>query len=211
MEKTPIPRKKTPIPGIEVVRETARSVRQVCFLNERPPSLLANQYLISQPLLSQPQLAPHKHATEVASPQYTLHWHLQHLNPQNQIAAVSVPRSGGRNRSACFRTLRRGTESVRWRQRKGSARLHLRWQIPLRTPGLQPSLCLGNSGTRALPKRPRERTQGGIGAFAGEAHRSAQSQCSRALTVHSLLPNRQHKECVYPHPLDNADRDEHTS
>ncbi len=79
------------IPGIEVVREKARSVRQVCFLNERPPSLLANRYSISQPLLSQPQLAPHKHETEVVSPQYTLHWHLQHLIPQNQIAAVSVP------------------------------------------------------------------------------------------------------------------------
>ncbi len=86
-------RKKTAIPSVDVVREMARSVRQVCFLNERPPSLLANRYLISQPLLSQPQLAPHKHATEVASPQYTLQWHLQHLIPQNQIAAVSVPRS----------------------------------------------------------------------------------------------------------------------
>ncbi len=85
---------KTAIPSIEVVCETARSVRQVCFMNERPPSLLANRYLISQPLFSQPQLAPHKHATEVASPQYTLHWHLQHLIPQNQLAAVSVPRSG---------------------------------------------------------------------------------------------------------------------
>ncbi len=82
---------KTAIPSVEVVHKKARSVRQVCFLNERPPSLLANQYLISQLLLSQPQLAPHKHATEVASHQYTLHWHLQHLIPQNQIAAVSVP------------------------------------------------------------------------------------------------------------------------
>ncbi len=81
------------IPGIEVVHETSRNVRQVCFLNEHPPSLLANQYLISQLLLSQPQLAPHKHAN-VVSPQYTLHLHLQHLTPQNQIAAVSVPRSG---------------------------------------------------------------------------------------------------------------------
>ncbi len=85
-------REKMAIPGIEVVREMARSVRQVC--NERPPPLLANRYLISQPLLSQPQLAPHKHETEVVSPQYTLHWHLQHLIPQNQIAAVSVPRLG---------------------------------------------------------------------------------------------------------------------
>ncbi len=31
------------------------------------------------------------------------------------------------------------------------------------------------------------------------------------LTVHAPLPNRQHKECVYPHPLDNAGRDEHIS
>ncbi len=28
--------------------------------------------------------------------------------------------------------------------------------------------------------------------------------------MHTLLPNRQHKECVYPHPLDNTGRDEHT-
>ncbi len=38
------------------------------------------------------------------------------------------------------------------------------------------------------PERPRERTPGGIGASAGEAHRSAH-------------PNSQHKECVYPHPF----------
>ncbi len=93
------------IPGIEVVREKARSVRQVCFLNERPPSLLAKRYSISQPLLSQPQLAPHKHETEVVSPQYTLHWHLQHLIPQNQLQYLCLDR-GGRNRSACFPTLR---------------------------------------------------------------------------------------------------------
>ncbi len=82
---------KTAIPGIEVVHEKARSVHKVCLLNERPPSLLANRYSISQPLLSQPQLAPQKHETEVASPQYLLHWPLQHLIPQNQIVAVSVP------------------------------------------------------------------------------------------------------------------------
>ncbi len=89
--KKPVsPMEKTAIPSIEVVCETARSVRQVCFMNERPPSLLANRYLISQPLFSQPQLAPHKHATEVASPQYTLHWHLQHLIPQNGGVCASI-------------------------------------------------------------------------------------------------------------------------
>ncbi len=59
--------------GVEIrkkrqLRLSARSVRQVCLLNKRPPSLLANQYFISQPLMSQPQPAPHKHETEVARP-----------------------------------------------------------------------------------------------------------------------------------------------
>ncbi len=63
-----------------------------CLLNERLPFLLANHYIISQPLSSKPQPAPHKHETEVANPQYLLHW--QHLIPQNQIAAVYVLRSG---------------------------------------------------------------------------------------------------------------------
>ncbi len=92
---------KPAIRGAEVVRKKAGSIRQVCFLNERPPSLLANRYSISQTLLSQPQLAPHKHETEVASPQYTLHWNLQHLIPQNQIGAVYVLRSG-RKKPQCM-------------------------------------------------------------------------------------------------------------
>ncbi len=80
------------IPGVEVVHEKVKSVHQVCLLNERLPFLLANHYIISQPLSSKPQPAPHKHETEVANPQYLLHW--QHLIPQNQIAAVYVLRSG---------------------------------------------------------------------------------------------------------------------
>ncbi len=80
------------IPGVEVVHEKVKSVRQVCLLNERLPFLLAKHYIIYQPLSSKPQPAPHKHETEVANPQYLLHW--QHLIPQNQIAAVYVLRSG---------------------------------------------------------------------------------------------------------------------
>ncbi len=57
-----------------------------CLLNERLPFLLANHYIISQPLSSKPQPAPHKHETEVANPQYLLHW--QHLIPQNQSCSV---------------------------------------------------------------------------------------------------------------------------
>ncbi len=79
-------------------QEGKKSVRQVCLLNKHPPFLLANQYIISQPLLSQPQPAPHKNETEVANPQYLLHW--QHLIPQNQIAAEFVPRSGRKNSAA---------------------------------------------------------------------------------------------------------------
>ncbi len=59
---------KRVIPDVEVVHEKVKSVRQVCFLNEHLPFLLVNQYIISQPLLSQPQPASHKHETEVANP-----------------------------------------------------------------------------------------------------------------------------------------------
>ncbi len=166
-------------------------------------------FLISQPHLTQPQLAHHKHETEVASPQYTLHWHLQHLIPQLQCLCLD---RGGRNRSACFPTLRRGTENVSWRQRKGSAHLYLHWQIPLRTTGPQPSPCLGNSGTRALgnaePEHPRERTPGGIGASIGEGTSAVLSSADRAMLL-SQTGNT--KNVCIPYPLDNAGRDEHTS
>ncbi len=168
---------KMAIPGIEVVHEKARNVRQVCLLNEHPPSLLANRYSISQSLLSQPQLAPHKHETEVASPQYLLHWHLQHLIPQNQIVAVSVPRSGWKKPQRVLSN----PETRHWTcQVKAEIR-----QCPslplLRDP-------FANSRTAAFavprqqrdqspgerkPKHPRERMPGRIGASAGEAHRSA--------------------------------------
>ncbi len=62
---------KMVIPGVEVVHEKVKSIGQVCLLNERLPFLLANQYIISQPLLSQPQPGPQKHETEVANPQGT--------------------------------------------------------------------------------------------------------------------------------------------
>ncbi len=75
------------------------------------PMISTNQYLISQPLSSQPQPAPHKHETEVAHPQYLLHW--QHLIPQNQIFAVYLPQSRRKKCSACFPTLIQSTESVR--------------------------------------------------------------------------------------------------
>ncbi len=50
--------------------------------------------------------------------------------------------------------------------------------------------------------------QAGIGVSAREAHRSTHS--SRAVTVHAPLPNRQHKERVYLHLLNNVGRDEST-
>ncbi len=40
--------------------------------------------------------------------------------------------------------------------------------------------------------------------------RSRQKEHSRALTVLAALPNRQHKERVYPHPLNKMGRDERT-
>ncbi len=56
--------------------------------------------------------------------------------------------------------------------------------------------------TPGKSERPHcERTPGGIGVSAREANRSAHSQRPRALTVDAPLPNKQHKECVYPHPL----------
>ncbi len=75
------------IPGVEAVHEKVKSVRQVCLLNERPPFLLANQYLIFQPLSSQPQPAPHKHETEVANPQYLLHW--QHSSESDSCSVCA--------------------------------------------------------------------------------------------------------------------------
>ncbi len=49
--------------------------------------------------------------------------------------------------------------------------------------------------------------------FHGERNSGLAISSSDVLNAHrsALLPNRQHKECVYPHPLDNAGRDEHTS
>ncbi len=73
------------------------------------------------------------------------------------------------------------------------------------------SAAAGPEPGECEPERPRKRKPGGIGASVREAYRSAYSQCSQALTVRALLPNKQHKECVYPHPLNNAGRDEHTS
>ncbi len=149
---------KMAIPGIEVVREMARSVCQVCFLNKRPPPLLANRYLISQPLLSQPQLAPHKHETEVVSPQYTLHWQKE--------ASVST----STDRSLC------------------------------EPQDCSLSLCLGSSGTRALGNA----SLSVLAKKFQEGSEHPQLKHTRALTVHAPLPNRQHKECVYPHPWHNA-------
>ncbi len=41
-------------------------------------------------------------------------------------------------------------------------------------------------------------------------HKGSTLLCSRALTVHAPLPNRQHKERVHLLPLNNAGRDERT-
>ncbi len=201
------------IPGIEVVHEKVKSVRQVCLLNERLPILLANQYIISQPLSSQPQPAPHKHETEVANPQYLLNW--QHLIPQNQIAAVYVPRSGRKNPQRVLPN----HDTKHWTcQVKAEIR-----QCPSLPPLIDP---FANPRTSAFavprqqrdqspgecePEHPRERTPGGIGMSVREAYCSAHSQHSRALTVRAPLPNKQHKKFVYPHPLNNAGWDEHTS
>ncbi len=59
------------------------------------------------------------------------------------------------------------------------------------------------------PERPRERTPGGIGASAGEAHRSAHSQRSRAQTMlFSQTGNT--KNVSIPTRLDNAGSDKRT-
>ncbi len=84
-------RKKRQSPAL---RLCARSVRQVCLLNERPPSLLANQYFISQPLMSQPQPAPHKHETEVARPVPLALALTTSNSSESDSCSVCVPRSG---------------------------------------------------------------------------------------------------------------------
>ncbi len=198
------------IPGVEVVHEKVKSVRQVCLLNERLPFLLANHYIISQPLSSKPQPAPHKHETEVANPQYLLHW--QHLIPQNQIAAVYVLRSG---RMKPQRVLP-NPDTKHWTCQVKAETVPISTfadRSVLRTPGPQPLLCLGSSGTRALGNASlsvlAKKCQAGSGR--PWAYRSAHSQRSRTLTVCAPLPNKQYIECVYPHPLNNTGRDEHTS
>ncbi len=167
---------KTAIPGIEVVYEKTRSVRQVCLLNESPPSLLANRsfyfIFISQPHLTQPQLAHHKHETEVASPQYTLHWHLQHLIPQNQIAAVSVPWSARKKPQRVLPN----PETRHWIcQVKAEKRQSLSLP-PLTDPFANPRTAAfavprqqwDQSPREREPEHPRERTPGGIRASALE-------------------------------------------
>ncbi len=199
---------KMVIPGVEAVHEKVKSVRQVCLLNERPPFLLANQYLIFQPLSSQPQPAPHKHETEVANPQYLLHW--QRLIPQNQIAAVYVLRLGRKKPQRVLPN----PDTKHWTCQVKAEIRRCPSLPPLTDPFANPRTAAfavpqqqrDQSPGEREPERPRERTPGGIGASVRETPRS-----SRALTVRVPLPNKQHKVCVYPHPLNNAGRDEHTS
>ncbi len=168
------------IPGVEVVHEKVKSVCQVCLLNERLPFVLANQYIISQPLSSQPQPAPHKRKTEVANPQYLLHW--QHPIPQNQIAAVYVPRSGRKKPQRVLPY----PDTKHWIcQVKAEIR---------RCPSLPPLTDpFANPRTAAFtvprqqrdqcpgerePERLCERTPGGIGASVREAHRRERWLCA---------------------------------
>ncbi len=74
--------------------------------------------------------------------------------------------------------------------------------VASQSPALKVCTRRQEAKTPGKSERPHcERTPGGIGVSAREAHRSAHSQCPRALTVHAPLPNKQHKERVYPHPL----------
>ncbi len=184
-----------------VVCEKARSVRQVCFLNKRPPSLLANRYLISQPLLSQPQLLISMRLRwRVLS--ILLHWHLLQLIPQNQIVAVSVPRSGWKGGRKC-------RASQPWDEALNLSGESREKAVPVSTSADR-SLCEPQAtaepepwGTHAwVSSRKNGRRDRSV-------HRGSTSQCSRALSA-DLFPNRQHKECVYPHPLDNVGREEST-
>ncbi len=84
--------------------------------------------------------------------------------------------------------------------------------------GIEKTAPVSTSADRSICE-PQDRSLRCASAAAGpEAWASLQKNArwdrsvrSWAFTVHALLPNRQHKECVYPHPLDNAGRDEHTS
>ncbi len=181
----------------------------LCLLNERLPFLLANQYIISQPLLSQPQPAPHKHETEVANPQYLLYWH--HLIPQNQIAAVYVPRSG---RKKPQRMLPNPDTKCWTCQVKAEMR-----QCPSLPPLTDP---FANSRTAAFavprqqrdqnpgerePECPRERTPGGIRASVREAYRSAHSQRSRACILSQTSNTK--NVCIPTHKIMRAGTNTH--
>ncbi len=65
--------------------------------------------------------------------------------------------------------------------------------------GPEPWGALAWASSRTNTRRDRSVRKGSI------------SQCSQALTVHAPLPNKLHRECVYPHPLNNVGSGEHTS
>ncbi len=192
------------LPGIEVVYEKARSVRQVCFF-ERTSFFC---FVFSQPHLTQTQLAHHKHETEVASPQYTLHWHLQHLIPQNPIAAVSVPGSGQKKPQLVLPN----TETRHWicqvkaekRQRPSLPPLTDPFANPRTTAFAVPQQQRDQSPGEREPERPCERTPGGIGASAGEADRSSHSPRFRALMCMLFSQTGNTKNVCIPTRLDNA-------
>ncbi len=110
-------------------------------------------------------------------PQYLLHWHLQHLIPQSQIVAASVPWSGRKKPQRMLPN----PETRHWTcQVKAEKR-----QCPSLSPLTDP---FGNPRTAAFavprqqrdqnpgerqPERPRKRTPGGIGVLS-----SADCACS---------------------------------
>ncbi len=166
---------KMVIPGVEIVHKKLKSVRHVCLSNEHIPFLLANQYIISQPLSSQPQPAPHKHETEVANPQYILHW--QHLIPQNQIAVVYVPRSRRKKPQSVLPN----PDTKPWTFLVKAEIRQCPSLPPLTDPFANPRTAAfavprqqwDQSPGEHEPERPRERMVGGIGASVREAYRSA--------------------------------------
>ncbi len=144
-----------------------------CLLNERLPFLLANHYIISQQLSSKPQPAPHKHETDVANPQYLLHW--QHLIPQNQIAAVYVLRSVRMKPQRVLPNPEALNPSGEGRDKAVPVSTFADRSV-LRTPGPQPSLCLAAAGPEPWETRAwasSKKTPGGIGASVSI------SQCSQ--------------------------------
>ncbi len=162
----------------------------ICFLNKGPPSLLANRYSISQPLLSQPQLAPHKHEDWCGESSVYFALALKTSNSSesdscNVCASIGVEETAARASQPWDEALNLSCEC-----REKAVPVSTSADRSLCEPaGAQPSLCLGSR---------RDQSPGDTRAWAClTKERQTGSECLQGKQI--LSQNRQHKECVWSH------------